>query len=183
MADPIRILEHASSLIVVMSDGGRRLARQSTAGMWLLDGPIDPGPDPEPSGWIHPLQEQLPWTTYPDNGGSHDGGAVDIPTYTGHPLYACTTGTILYAGLEAGGGGNVVVIQPTGTGVGIVYAHMNSIDVATGQAVNVQDVVGTVGMTGTASGPHLHLEVRQNGIQWGPWFRAVDYFADQGVAI
>lgn len=137
---------------------------------------------PGPVGdYVNPLVTPHNWTTYEDGGGSHSGGAMDIPDALGTPLHAATTGKIIYAGWEDGGGGNVVIIQPTGKPEGIVYAHMQNISVSVGQSVTVNQVVGTLGSTGASSGPHLHLEVRRNGTQWGPWFPAYQYFKERGV--
>ena len=184
MAEITYISEQGSQLAVHYDDGSVKFAAPATGGFWTMTpGKDDPDPpNPEPSDWIHPLKEALPWSTYADGNGSHSGGAVDIPAAQGRTLYACTDGKVIYSGWEAGGGGNVFILQPTGKPEGIVYAHMaNPPTVAVGATVKVGQPVGVVGMTGTASGPHLHLEVRQNGTQWGPWYRAVPYFTSKGV--
>jgi murein DD-endopeptidase MepM/ murein hydrolase activator NlpD len=61
-----------------------------------------------------------------------------------------------------GGYGNCVIIQ-NGTGVSTLYGHLSSIDVTVGNVVNKGEFIGRVGMTGVATGPHLHFEVRING--------------------
>ncbi|MDH4076136.1 MAG: M23 family metallopeptidase, partial [Acidimicrobiia bacterium] len=55
-----------------------------------------------------------------------------------------------------------------GDGVSTLYGHMSKINVSKGQQVNRGDVVGLVGATGTATGNHLHFEVRINGEATNP---------------
>lgn len=57
--------------------------------------------------------------------------------------------------------GNCVMVE--NAGMTIVYAHCSSLSVKEGQIVKKGDLIGTVGMTGNATGPHLHLEIRYNG--------------------
>ena len=63
--------------------------------------------------------------------------------------------------------GNYVMIYHT-DGTSTLYAHMSALAVSQGQTVNKGDVLGYVGDTGWASGPHLHFEVRVNGKQYNP---------------
>jgi murein DD-endopeptidase MepM/ murein hydrolase activator NlpD len=101
---------------------------------------------------------------------THHG--VEFANVTGTPLVAVAAGTIYYAGddLTQKFGpdpnfyGNLVVLQlaqPWGEHtVYALYGHMNEVLVQTGQTVNTGDLLGRVGSTGIARGPHLHLEVR-----------------------
>lgn len=57
--------------------------------------------------------------------------------------------------------GNCVMVE--NEGMTIVYAHCSSLSVKEGQEIKKGDLIGTVGMTGNATGPHLHLEIRYNG--------------------
>ena len=61
-----------------------------------------------------------------------------------------------------------------GGGVDTCYAHLSHSMVQTGQAVRRGQIVGEVGATGRATAPHLHYEVRRNGVSQNP----VDYFFD-----
>lgn len=190
MADIRNIQRLGEQLVILMSDGSKVKAVPTPSGaFWVPEhkgsGP-GPDPDPEPGDWVHPAGGPMPWSTYDDplpggGWGSHHYGAIDMPMSTGTPLKAATAGKIIYAGWEAGGGGNVVIIQPTGKPEGITYAHMDTISVSVGATVTAGQVVGTSGATGNVTGPHLHLEVRQNGTQWGPWFPAYQYFAGHGI--
>lgn len=132
-------------------------------------------------GFRYPANIWRKYTTYIDGGKSHSNGAIDIPFPAGTPLYSPCDGVVTYAGWENGGGGNVVIVRPDNESVGICYAHMATINVSVGQRVSLNSVVGSVGATGNATGPHLHEEVRVNGNNWGRWFPVVTYFAARGV--
>ena len=60
------------------------------------------------------------------------------------------------------GMGNYIIIDH-GNGISTVYAHLSSVDVPEGQAVNAGDVIGRTGTTGWSTGIHLHFEIRENG--------------------
>ncbi len=97
---------------------------------------------------------------------------ADFSAGAGVELVAVASGTVYYAGADAETlfgpqtdfYGNLVVIQLFDTWAGhVVYAltgHMNEVRAQTGQVVNAGEVIGTVGATGVALGPHPHLEVR-----------------------
>lgn len=96
--------------------------------------------------------------------GMHTG--LDIATAKGTPIRAAASGRVTYAG-KKGSYGNLVVIDH-GNGVQTYYAHCNSISVSAGQNVSQGQVISTIGSTGNSTGPHLHLEVRLNGICQNP---------------
>jgi hypothetical protein len=81
-------------------------------------------------------------------------------------LNPAAAGTIVWAG-PRNGYGNAVVIDH-GSGVATLYAHQSSIAVSVGQSVGRGDVIGYVGQTGLAAGPHLHFEVRVGGKTYDP---------------
>jgi murein DD-endopeptidase MepM/ murein hydrolase activator NlpD len=94
--------------------------------------------------------------------GLHGWNAVDIGAPTGTSIYAAAAGTVIVAkgsGAWDGGYGNYVVIQhPNGTQT--LYAHMSRVIATVGESVAQGGVIGKVGQTGLATGPHLHFEVR-----------------------
>jgi murein DD-endopeptidase MepM/ murein hydrolase activator NlpD len=102
----------------------------------------------------------------------HHGADFSAPA--GSPIQAVADGTVYYAGddLETQFGpqvnfyGNLVVIQLAqgwnGHTIYALYGHMSRVDVQTGQAVSAGDVVGAIGATGVALGPHAHLEARED---------------------
>lgn len=97
-------------------------------------------------------------------GRLHEG--IDITAPTGTPIWAAAAGTVIHAGW-LGGYGNLVVIDH-GNGLATAYAHASVILVAVGQEVAQGETVALVGSTGNSSGPHLHFEVRVNGIAVDP---------------
>lgn len=97
-------------------------------------------------------------------GRLHEG--IDIAASTGTPIWAAAAGTVIYAGW-LGGYGNLVVVDH-GNGLATAYAHASAILVAVGQQVSQGETVSLVGSTGNSSGPHLHFEVRVNGIAVDP---------------
>jgi murein DD-endopeptidase MepM/ murein hydrolase activator NlpD len=91
---------------------------------------------------------------------------LDIATPHGQPIYTPSDGTVVFSGVE-GGYGKVLVIDH-GYGVKTRYGHVSEIFVRAGEHVNRGDKVAAVGNTGRSTGPHLHYEVRVNGIPENP---------------
>ncbi|NJR64964.1 MAG: M23 family metallopeptidase [Leptolyngbyaceae cyanobacterium CRU_2_3] len=84
------------------------------------------------------------------------------------PIEAARKGVVTYAEVGWNGGfGNLVEIDH-GDGLQTRYAHLSSILVKQGDRVDVNTVIGYVGMTGTATGNHLHFEVLINGTDQDP---------------
>lgn len=92
--------------------------------------------------------------------GDHLHSGIDFPVPEGTPVGAGGVGTVIFAGYNTGGYGNLVVIQHR-LGYTSWYAHLSSIAVLTGQAVDGGTRIGYVGSTGNSTGPHLHFEVRR----------------------
>ncbi len=97
-------------------------------------------------------------------GRLHEG--IDIAASTGTSIWAAAAGTVIYAGW-LGGYGNLVVVDH-GNGLSTAYAHASAILVAVGQTVSQGETLSLVGSTGNSSGPHLHFEVRVNGVAVDP---------------
>jgi len=74
---------------------------------------------------------------------------------------------VLHAGWNNGGYGLLVVLVHT-SGVRSMYAHLSSIAVRPGQRVRTGSLLGRVGSTGFATGPHLHFELRLRGAAVNP---------------
>jgi murein DD-endopeptidase MepM/ murein hydrolase activator NlpD len=93
---------------------------------------------------------------------------TDFGAPTGTRVRSTGDGTVIFAGRD-GGYGNVVVVRHI-SGYTTRYAHLSRFGagVRSGKRVMMDDVIGYVGMTGLASGPHLHYELRLNG-------RAIDF--------
>ena len=94
----------------------------------------------------------------------HNG--VDYGAPTGTPVRAIGEGVVEFAGWQ-NGYGNVIHLKHSGER-STVYAHLSQVDVATGQRVQQGATIGAVGMTGWATGPHLHFEVKIDGVPQDP---------------
>ena len=95
---------------------------------------------------------------------------IDIALSEGTSVIASDTGTVTFAGWNIYGYGNLIVVNH-GNGYETFYAHLNGISVVPGQIVYQGSVIGTTGNTGNSSGPHIHFEVRANGVQDDPcWY-------------
>ena len=91
---------------------------------------------------------------------------VDYAAPTGTPVRTVGDGVVSFAGVQ-NGYGNVIMVQHSGDRM-TVYAHLSRIGVRKGQHVSAGDTIGNVGMTGWATGPHLHFEFRLHGEQKDP---------------
>ena len=95
---------------------------------------------------------------------------LDIALAEGSPVYAADTGTVTFAGWNVYGYGNLIVVNH-GNGYETFYAHLSGINVSPGQIVYKGNVIGLSGNTGRSSGPHIHFEIRINGVQDNPcWY-------------
>lgn len=111
---------------------------------------------------------QLPLQTYKINQGySLFHPAVDLGANLGASIEPIKAGEVTEAEFESGGYGNTIVINH-GKGLTSRYAHLSKIDVKVGDEVTTNTEIGNVGITGHSTGPHLHLEIRQNGIPLNP---------------
>jgi murein DD-endopeptidase MepM/ murein hydrolase activator NlpD len=77
------------------------------------------------------------------------------------------------SGRASGWAGTYVVIKHS-DGTSSLYAHMSSVDVSVGDDVDAGRVIGRVGQTGRAFGPHLHFEIYPAGVEAGDVYNAVD---------
>lgn len=94
---------------------------------------------------------------------------VDFGAKEGTQVYACKGGTVSTCIKNDPIFGNYIILSHSG-GMTSVYAHLSKIFVTKGEIVQKGKVIGLVGQTGKATGPHLHFEIRQNGIATDPSF-------------
>ena len=94
----------------------------------------------------------------------HSG--VDFSAAKGVPIYSIDNGKVIRAG-KASGYGNYIIIDHS-NGVKSAYAHMSEMFVVKGQTIKKGDRIGAVGMTGTATGNHLHFEIILNNKKVDP---------------
>jgi len=128
------------------------------------------GPSRTPTGpvrFYHPVPGGIgdPFGAPRENGRKHSG--VDFPVSYGTPIDAAGVGTVVFAGFNTGGYGNLVVVQHR-LGFSTWYAHMSRIATHAGASVQGGTVIGYVGSTGHSTGPHLHFEVRINNVPVNP---------------
>jgi len=100
----------------------------------------------------------------PRSSGNHTG--LDIAAATGTPIYATAGGVVTYSG-NRGTYGKLVIISH-GNGVETYYAHCSELYVQVGQSVSQGEKIAAMGSTGRSTGPHLHLEIRVNGVAQNP---------------
>ena len=119
---------------------------------------------PSASGLIWPLDGVVTSGFGMRWGRMHEG--IDIAASTGAPVWAAAAGTVIHAGW-LGGYGNLVVLDH-GNGLATAYAHCSAILVGVGQTVAQGETMALVGSTGHSTGPHLHFEVRVDGVAVDP---------------
>ena len=111
---------------------------------------------PTDSGWT--LSSGYVWRTNPVTGRRELHGGLDISgTGYGSKIYATNNGRVKEASYHYSYGNHVIIDH--NNGYLTLYAHMSRINVKVGQVVARGDVIGFVGMTGTATGPHVHYEI------------------------
>ena len=101
---------------------------------------------------------------------------IDLAGPYGTPIYATADGTVLRAGWNSGGYGNLVEVDH-GRGITTRYGHMSAILVSPGDHVTRGQQIGRMGSTGRSTGNHLHYEVRIDGraVNPIPFMKSTDY--------
>ena len=103
----------------------------------------------------------------PISGTMRFHAGIDIGSDSGTPVVAAAGGEVVQAGYMGGYGYAVIIYH--GGGFSTVYGHLSKFAVSTGQKVQRNQIIGYVGSTGYATGPHLHFEVRVNGALQNPF--------------
>ncbi len=106
---------------------------------------------------VHPVTKK--------SGTFHSG--VDIAAKAGTPVYASADGEITTAEFKKNGYGNLIIIAHSDD-LATYYGHLSKIAVREGKKVRKGDYIGNIGSTGTATGPHLHFEVRKGSTALDP---------------
>jgi murein DD-endopeptidase MepM/ murein hydrolase activator NlpD len=115
--------------------------------------------------FVWPLYGPVTSPFGPRNGRLHAGIDIGSPHY--QEVVAAADGEVIYAGNTGGSFGKTVVLQH-GQGVRTVYAHLSIIIARERETVRQGQAIGGVGDTGRATGPHLHFEIRKNGVPVNP---------------
>ncbi len=152
-SDPSLYYDEIRSDLEAVIDGFKEKLSYLTSvpSIWPVKGWITSGFGYRISPFTHTLQ-------------FHEG--VDIANAPGTPIIAPAEGYVLYTGW-AHGYGNVIIIGH-GYGISTVYGHLQKILVKQGQHVYRGEVIALLGSTGRSTGPHLHYEVRVNGVPVNP---------------
>ena len=136
---------NSDGLVAYFDEAGRSLRKQ------LLKAPLKYAPVTSGFGVRrHPI---LGYTR------NHNGTDYGVPV--GTPVWSVGEGRVVTAGWHGGYGRLVEVMHPNGWLS--QYAHLSRINVRVGQRIQQKDVVGLVGQTGLATGPHLHYGLKKNG--------------------
>lgn len=117
--------------------------------------------------WPCPRNDQITSSFGYRWGKKHAG--IDILARVGDPVVAAADGTVVEVNPSGWGGGyGVYVLLDHGNGLTTMYGCLDSPNVTVGQAVARGQVIGYAGNTGDSSGPHLHFEVRVDGVALDP---------------
>lgn len=123
-------------------------------------------PDSASGDWVWPVASRTVSSAYGEWRGGVRHYAIDISAPAGTPVYAANYGTVIFAGWDGDYGYAIRISH--GNGIVSIYAHLSAINVSVGERVEKGDVIGRVGSTGQSTGPHLHYEVRVNGVRVNP---------------
>lgn len=106
------------------------------------------------------------WRRHPLTKKSDFHTGADLAVAEGTVIHPAATGIVLKTGLDASYGNNVLVLHSDG--VATRYCHMQYVFVRQGEPVEPDTVLGTVGQTGVATGPHLHFELLHDDVRYDP---------------
>ncbi|HJB56189.1 MAG TPA: M23 family metallopeptidase [Candidatus Flavonifractor intestinipullorum] len=114
-------------------------------------------------GWV---SSPFGWREHPVDGGEKFHNGVDLAVNTGTPIGAFAAGTVDYIGDSPVYG--LYLQLDHGNGVTSFYAHCSKLCVQQGETVAMGETVAEAGETGNATGPHLHLEIKKDGVLLNP---------------
>lgn len=127
-------------------------------------------------GRKNPINDGVAFLIHPTNGGivtskfgyrwgkNHNG--IDIGHKEGDNVYSAFDGVVKECRYDSGYGNKIIVEHEKN--IETVYAHLSKFDIKVGDRVKAGDLIGRVGNTGKSTGPHLHFEVKINGVPVNP---------------
>ena len=153
VAEPLPPLVPEATVDGVSADSSEPVEQQTAA---LPPVPVlkDTG-----SGFLWPVRGKVLSSFGPKKGGSHNDG-INIAVARGDPVQSAADGTVIYAGNELRGFGNLVLIKHDGNWT-TAYAHNDQLLVKKGDAVARGQAVAKAGSTGSVASPQLHFELRR----------------------
>jgi murein DD-endopeptidase MepM/ murein hydrolase activator NlpD len=113
-----------------------------------------------------PISSAYGWRTDPFLGTRRFHGGIDLRAAYGREVPSVAAGRVVFAG-EQGAYGQTVVVEHA-DGMQTRYAHLSAVTVRAGEQLAGGHVVGRVGQSGRATGPHLHFEVSRDGRRLDP---------------
>lgn len=140
------------------AQAGELAATAMTPSLWPVQGTVTSG---------------FGWRTSPFGEGNEQHAGVDIAVSLGTPVVATADGEVVESG-PVGDYGNMVQVDH-GNGLATVYGHNSRLAVTAGQTVLKGQVIAYAGSTGKSTGPHVHYEVRKDGVAVDPWRFLVAY--------
>ncbi len=145
-------------LTVSVGLGTVQASAPTADGTVRFSGPIIEGRISSPFGVGRPQLSRQP----------HKG--IDLTAARGTPVRAPAAGVVIHAESPFAAAPNygTVVVLDHGDGWQTLYAHLDRFDVEAGQRVAAGDTLGTVGSSGKATGPHVHVEVLHHGVRQDP---------------
>jgi murein DD-endopeptidase MepM/ murein hydrolase activator NlpD len=161
----IRAIAAGTAGIALLLGGGSALAEVVTGYPHAGNGFVKP----LDHAWV---SQDFGCTTYafepadPNCPGGHWHSGIDLAADRGTPVRATLSGVATVIRSTAGYG--LLVIIDHGNGLVSLYAHLDSVVVAGGELVGAGQVIGAVGSTGNSTGPHLHFELRRDGVAEDP---------------
>ncbi len=114
-----------------------------------------------------PASSNFGWRNDPFTGQTAMHEGIDFIGEVGTPILAAAAGIVLFAEMHPQYGNMVEVDH--GNGLTTRYAHASALHVRTGEIVRRGQEIAAIGSTGRSTGPHLHFEVRLNGVAQNPW--------------
>ena len=114
------------------------------------------------------INSEYGYRDHPIDGAHQFHGGLDIGAQSGDPIRAFSAGKVDYVGENRSYG--LYLQLDHGNGIKSFYAHCSAVTVKKGQEVALGQTVARVGSTGSATGPHLHFELKCQGIHVDPTY-------------
>ncbi len=153
---------HQEPEVVHMDYTGPTLPDKATMDKYRLDVGETMAPV---MGWV---SSPFGWREHPVDGGEKFHNGVDLAVDLGTPVLAFASGTVDYIGESPIYG--LYLQLDHGNGVTSFYAHCDALCVQQGQTVAAGEKIANAGQTGNATGPHLHFELKRNGVKLNPLY-------------
>jgi murein DD-endopeptidase MepM/ murein hydrolase activator NlpD len=172
-AEQVKLLERLDGEIAHFEGELTALAREESSIRSDIAAASAPTSTPvasSPSGFVRPVPGAVSsgfgMRIHPITGQNRMHNGVDMNAAQGDPIRSVRSGRVIFAGAK-GGYGNTIMVDHGG-GMVTLYAHQSRLGASVGTNVSAGQVIGYIGSTGQSTGPHLHFEVRINGVPVNP---------------